>query len=284
MSWLSQAQNLPLGRTSRCDCPQCGEGTNTNAAIINHTTRGYSLFCHACGYNPFQDKGIQTLEELKRLKELNEQAERYTDKNVRVPSDITEDIPLAGRLWLYNAGISPTIWKEYNVGYSESLQRVILPVYGSDGELIWYQGRAVHEGQRPKYLNPTVPKDGRMFVSCNRTPISGTTTVIVCEDILSAIRVGKATSCLSSDGNKYIGVSLLGTKLTTESINTLSNAKRIISWFDADAAGSKARSELYKAVGIFTTVNSIRSERDPKRYSDQDIRRYIEGALNGGSI
>lgn len=284
MSWLSLAQNLPLGRTSRCDCPECGEGTNTNAAILNHTVRGYSLFCHACGYNPFQDKGVQTLQELQRLKELNEQAERYTDKHVRVPSDFTKDIPLAGRLWLYSAGISPTIWNEYSIGYSESLQRVILPVYGSNGELIWYQGRAVHEGQRPKYLNPTVPKDGRMFIHRSDVSISDTTTVIVCEDILSAIRVGKASSSLETDGNKYLGVSLLGTKLTTESINELGNAKRVISWFDADNAGTKARADLYKAVGIFTTVNSIRSERDPKRYSDQDIRRFIRGTLNVSTV
>ena len=80
MSWLALAQNLPLGRTSRCDCPQCGEGTNTNAAILNHSARGYSLFCHACGYNPFQDKGIQTLDELKRLKELNEQADHIINE------------------------------------------------------------------------------------------------------------------------------------------------------------------------------------------------------------
>lgn len=281
MNWLSLAQNLPLGRTSRCDCPECGEGTNTNAAILNHTVRGYSLFCHACGYNPHQNKGVQTLQELQRLKELNEQAEQYTDKHVRLPSDCREEIPLAGRLWLYSAGLSPTLWREYSISYSERLQRVILPVYDSKGELIWYQGRAIHEGQRPKYLNPTVPKDGRMFLSDSSVTISSDTTVIVCEDILSAIRVGKAASSFSSDGNKYVAVSLLGTKLTTESINVLGNAKRVISWFDADNAGTRARSDLFKAVGIFTTVNSIRSERDPKRYSDQDIRGFIEGALNG---
>lgn len=280
MSWLALAQNLPLGRTSRCDCPQCGEGTNTNAAILNHSARGYSLFCHACGYNPFQDKGIQTLDELKRLKELNEQAERYVDKHVRLPPDHNDDIPLVGRLWLYGGGLSPSIWKEYGFGYSESLQRVILPVYDSTGKLIWYQGRAVHVGQRPKYLNPTVPKDGRMFISSRGTTITDTTTVIVCEDILSAIRVGKAASVFNTLTDTFVGVSLLGTKLTTESINALGNAKRVISWFDADGAGTRARAELYKAVGIFTTVNSIRSDRDPKRYSDQDIRRYIEGALN----
>ena len=284
MSWLSQAQNLPLGRTSRCDCPECGEGTNTNAAILNHSTRGYSLFCHACGYNPFQDKGIQTLEELKRLKELNEHAERYIDQDVRIPPDYETEIPLAGRLWLYSGGISPTVWKEYGIGYSRNLQRVILPVYGVTGELVWYQGRAVHDGQRPKYLNPTIPKLGRMFISQRNTEITNTTTVIVCEDILSAIRVGKATIQLSKDGHECVGVSLLGTKLTTESINRLGNAKRVISWFDNDNAGHKARTDLYKAVGMLTSVNSIRSERDPKRYSDQDIRRYITGALNGGSI
>lgn len=281
MTWLSQAQNLPLGRTSRCDCPECGEGTNTFAAVINHNVRGYSLYCHACGYNPFQDKGIQTLQELKELEELNKNAEQYIDTDVRLPPDYEREIPLTGRLWLYRGGISPTIWNKYRIGYSRSLQRVVLPVYDNNGDLIWYQGRAVHDGQRPKYLNPTVPKDGRMFIHRSDVEISSSTTVVVCEDILSAIRVGEATTQTIHDGTIILGVSLLGTKLTTESINRLGNAKRVISWFDNDSAGSTARTALFKDVGLFTTVNSIRSERDPKRYSDEEIRQYITGALNG---
>jgi DNA primase len=85
---------------------------------------------------------------------------------------------------------------------------------------------------------------------------------------------------LNTDRTRYLGISLLGTKLTTASINTIGNAARVISWFDADNAGTKARADLYKAVSMFTSVVSIRSERDPKRYSDQDIRQYVKAALD----
>jgi DNA primase len=153
------------------------------------------------------------------------------------------------------------------------MQRVILPVYG-DGKLIWYQGRAITAGQKPKYLNPTVPKDGRMFISQENTELTGS-TVIVCEDILSAIRVGKV-----AEANKIgVGVSLLGTKLCTESIIRLGNAERVIGWFDNDAAGRTASRDLYQSVSMLTDVHIIRSERDPKRYSDQEILTYLKGVV-----
>lgn len=274
MNWLSLAKNLPLGRTSRCDCPSCGEGTNTNAAIINHTTRGYSLFCHACGHNPFENKGVQTLDELKRIKELNDDAARFTDTDVRLPKDFTTAIPLEGRLWLYGGGITPTVWERYNFGFSEHLQRVIIPVYQS-GELVWYQARAVQKGQTPKYLNPTARKDGELFSSDGESSLAGK-TVIVCEDILSAIRVGKVAK---DHCNSSTGTSILGTKLCTRSIMRLGAAERVIGWFDNDNAGHKAARELYKSVGILTDVAIIRSERDPKRYSDETILQYLKGRL-----
>lgn len=275
MSWLSLAQNLPLGRTSRCDCPECGEGTNTNAAIINHSTRGYSLFCHACGYNPFENKGEQTLAELKRIQDLNDAAERFTDENVRLPPDFSKTIPLVGRLWLYSGGITPSVWEEYGIGYSDTLHRVIIPVYGDTG-LVWYQGRAVHDGQRPKYLNPTCAKDGRLFFSHN-VDLINESTIIICEDILSAIRVGRATR--RNLGDKFVGASLLGTKLCTSSIVQLGEFARVIGWFDNDNAGREAARTLYKSVSVLTDVTILRSEKDPKRYSDDDINLMLKGVL-----
>ena len=57
MNWLEIAKNLPLGQTARCDCPQCGVGTNTNAAIVNHNPKYYSVYCNACDCREYESKG-----------------------------------------------------------------------------------------------------------------------------------------------------------------------------------------------------------------------------------
>jgi DNA primase len=101
-------------------------------------------------------------------------------------------------------------------------------------------------------------------------------TVIVCEDILSAIRVGK----VAERSKIGVCVSLLGTKLCTESIVRLGRAKRVIGWFDNDNAGKQAARSLFQSVSMFTDVHIISSERDPKRYADQEINSYLEGITN----
>lgn len=268
MKWLDLAQNLPLGQKTRIDCPDCGEGTRTNAAILNHSTRAYSLYCCACGYNPFHIKGVQTLEERKRIQELNDTIPY--EREVKLPEDTTSDIPLIGRLWLYKSSISDGMAKRLGIGWSEKLQRVILPVYDEHGQLIWYQGRGVHEGQRPKYLQPSRDRREVMHTLYGSTRPRDMDMCIIVEDIASSIRVNLAG---------YRAFSLLGTKITTEQINRLVKYKTVITWLDGDKAGTRGAFAIRKALGVLTSVRNVVTELDPKEYSKQQIQSIIEDNL-----
>ena len=147
MDWLEVAKNLPVGQTTRAECIMCGLGTGAHAAIINHNIKYYSIYCYACGPVGWEGKGVMNLAERKRLKDIDDDAIRSTrTRTISLPKDTTfthTEFSREARTWLFQGGLTPTIWKKYRIGYSPRLERVVLPIYGDDDSLIWYQLRAV---------------------------------------------------------------------------------------------------------------------------------------------
>ena len=270
MTWLELAKQLPQGQHTRCDCPVCGEGTNTNAAIVNHNAKYYSIFCNACDHKDYESKGMVSLEERKRINDLNEVALREVHSVIELPKDTTynpEEFSRPARLWLYAGGLTPTVWKKYGIGYSKRLERVVLPVYDTSGNLIWYQCRAILSGQKPKYLQPARDKCNIYYES--RATSANRPTVVV-EDILSFIRV---TEAIADTLNVFTP---LGTKLSSGQVNTLSNDVSIITWLDNDRAGQHGARRIAQTMSLVTEVRNVRTELDPKCYSNKQIREYLK--------
>lgn len=254
-NWIDVAQQLPVGGKTDIACPQdCGSGKKLS---VNHTPKDYWCNCYRCGWTARQSKGKQTLAEIARIKELNEAAKE--ELPLELPDDYTTDIPLEGRLWLYKAGLSEPVWRKHGIGYSPLLQRVVLPVFDSAGNLIWLQCRAIHAGQLPKYLQPSRDRSEIvMEVGCTSDNME---RVILTEDILSCIRVGRHCAA----------VSLLGTKLTTAQAAKLINHSRVTTWLDSDEAGRKGAASIRRTLGLVTEVDNIVTELDPKMLSDKQI-------------
>ncbi len=268
MEWLEKAKQLPLGHKARVDCNKCGEGTNTNAMMVSHSLKSYNGFCFACNNQPFEMKGTQTLQELSELKRINNESLRQPEnERPTLPEDFTTNIPLEGRLWLYSNGITDRLLKKHNIGYSPRLRRVVMPIYDSEGTLIWFQCRALLDGQVPKYLQPSRDKTGLVFKSTPTFTDKATNTVVVVEDIMSAIRVGEVCNAIS----------LLGTKADTNQLNTLSKYDEVLTWLDSDKAGKRGSAAIRQAVSILTDTRDIRTEHDPKAYSKQQIEAEIYG-------
>jgi hypothetical protein len=264
--WLDVAQKLPLGHKTRTDCPECGANTGTKAMMVSHSLKAYSGFCFACDHKPFHMKGKQTLESLAELRRLNNESLQRTEGSaLKLPNDFTTAIPLEGRLWLYKSGITDKLRKQYNIGYSARLHRVVLPIYDTKGTLIWFQCRALLDGQRPKYLQPSRDKTGVVFESTTRNTDATKERVVVVEDIMSAIRVGVTHKALS----------LLGTKADTTHVNTLSEYSEVTTWLDSDKAGRRGSATIRQAVSMLTSTSNILTSEDPKAYSDQQIKEIL---------
>jgi len=264
--WLEIARNLPLGHKARVDCENCGEGTNTKAMIVSHNVKSYSGSCFACSHQPFEMKGKQTLAEIAELKRINNESLCRTEgERLTLPTDFTTDIPLEGRLWLYSNGITSTLKQQYSIGYSPRLKRVILPIFDSEGTLTWYQCRALLTGQKPKYLQPSGDKSSVVFQSQLRETEHNPSTVVVVEDIVSAIRVGEVTNTIS----------LLGTKATTAQVVCLSKYDRVVTWLDSDKAGKRGSTSIRQSCSLLTDTYNIITEHDPKFYSEQQIEEIL---------
>ncbi len=249
---------MPLGHKTRWQ-HECGEGKDT---ILSHGDRGYSAYCFRCGNIGFEAHGQRSLAELERVRELNLQAERSICNEL--PKDFTTDIPREHIHWLASGGISPNRAASNGIGWSDRLQRVVLPLYDASGELRYWQARAVLRGQSPKYINPSVDKTGLLYWS---TPPdqAGDAGLVIVEDILSAIRVGKHLPTCTA----------MGTKLSLQQANAIADATTgsIRVWLDPDKAGKDGAAAMYRQLSFITdNIQIIQSDSDPKNLSDREIR------------
>jgi DNA primase len=140
-----------------------------------------------------------------------------------------------------------------------------MPVYDTEDNLIWFQCRALLKGQKPKYMQPSGDKGSVVFQSKTSKTRGTKETVVVVEDIMSAIRVGEVANTIS----------ILGTKSDTNQINTLSRYSTVITWLDSDKAGRNGSKTIRQAVGLLTNTKDIVTELDPKSYSKQQIEKIL---------
>lgn len=264
--WLSAAKKLPIGSHNRLDCPRCGWGTGTRAAIINHNHKEFSVYCNACKLVRKFGKGKLSLEEIKAYREMAARAQETL--RLELPHDYTLDVPEVGRRWLYKCGISPSMWRILGIGWSEYYQRIVLPVYNREAKLIWYQLRAVHEGQKPKYIQPRAAKD---CVYTSGGLLSARVAVIV-EDIASATRI----NLTKLNVHAY---SLMGTTMTASQLNSLRGYDYVVVWTDADKAGRDSDKKIRKTLNLWTATKSLVTQVDPKYLSNDELAYFICNTL-----
>lgn len=160
--WLDEAKRLPLGGKSYTHCPAC----NTDKKLgIYHDRDAYRASCHKCHWRGYEKRGQLSFAELQKYRR-NER--KFEQGGVAVPP-LKGDIPPHARFWFLKAGIDVELAQEYGIGYSESMDRVILPVY-TNGVLEAVQARALRKDQVPKYLN-SEPLLVALYFNLNRNYI-----------------------------------------------------------------------------------------------------------------
>lgn len=255
--WREIAQALPQGSKVRTRCSdQCGKD---NSQIVSHTIKGISRKCFRCGASEFEFHGTRPIALIERHKK--ERAVLHS-KETKLPADYSIDVPPSAAVWYYQYGISAELARLYGIGYTEELDRVVLPVF-EDGVLTAVQMRAVDPNRKPKYLNPEGPKvSSALFQSA-----PGTGVTVVTEDILSAIKVGRV----------HHATSTLGTNMTdARAAKIASRFHKAFLWYDGDRAGRKG---LLRAKNQLTLLGvevvQIKTENDPKTYSLDEIRSIL---------
>ena len=132
-----------------------------------------------------------------------------------------------------------------------------------NGELVYWQGRAVFDGQKPKYINPEVNKSNVLFKIHYSFD-----AIVITEYILSCIRISKFMSAATP----------IGTKLSTPQAVQLAMYKHVLIWLDPDKAGRAATYSMGKTLGLLTNVVKLRSKLDPKLLTNTQIKEVLYAA------
>lgn len=261
--WLSQAQALHEGGKAQI-AHSCGSGRKL---LIEHKPDGFAAWCYRCSEPGWAPKPRPSLSE--RIAALS----REREQDARLVADIRPPMPAEfnpkewpdeAKVWLYKAGIDNDWIEELGFYYNEASRRVVMPVLDDRGTLKFWQARGF-DPRRPKYLSPALGQDSKPLYKAGAG--SGETLVLT-EDILSAVRVGQVAS----------GWSLLGTSLNAGQEREVVDFKpeRVLVWLDPDAAGVKARRKLVprlRALGL--NAKAVRSNKDPKDFNIDEIKGYL---------
>lgn len=254
----------PMGVGIRYRHPGCCDGKD-KALVITRFDRGWLWKCHRC-----QEKGVRFADNLspsdyQKWQQTPKPTRNRTENQIQLPADFTHNIPSQGLAWLYKYRLTDQNILKWKIGYSPMLKRVIMPVYNK-GELVYWQGRTLttpNKRDNPKYIN--VMKSTRDSIYFWN--LRGTDRIVLVEDILSAIRVGKICS----------SIGLLYAYVPDDLVFQCSSKyKDVILWLDWDKNDRVFdRVKRYRTLGL--PVKSIMTKNDPKAYSDAFINEQIYG-------
>lgn len=100
-------------------------------------------------------------------------------------------------------------------------------------------------------------------------------SVVIVEDILSAIRVGRHVRSVS-----LLGTSASAKTLLHEVSIARAMGKLIAVWLDADKAGKVGTNRIRNQLELLGSEPvCIRTTKDPKRYTNQEIKEILSAGL-----
>lgn len=273
VTWTDIAQHVPfrIGEQVHVNHDTCPAGVDTKRRLyIKNDHNAVLAYCHHCNGHYVKAKGKRRHKEV--LEDLVEGDAAPDKAKPQLPDDCVSfnwDWPNPALGWVVGTGLAPEYLNDAGVVYSPSWGRVIIPVY-NDGELVFWQGRNVGITPGPKYVSVSGEKKP-IAVFLNKRSMA--TTLVITEDVMSALRVVQDTECDA--------MALLGTSISDEHITHIQNSdyRRVVVWLDMDAPGieasTKIQTRLYNVLPC--SVEAIRSYDEPKRLSNSALTNALFG-------
>lgn len=151
--------------------------------------------------------------------------------------------------------------------YDRFRGRLMFPIHSESGKLVGFGGRALTEGEEPKYMNsPETPiyRKGQILYNLNRArkAIEEEGRAVLVEGYMDAIGVWSA-------GVRHV-VAVCGTSLTPLQVRSLRrHAPEVVLNFDADRAGAAATEKYIPVLleeGVRVQVLELGGGMDPDEY------------------
>lgn len=241
-------------------CPKCGSKDN-----LGRYDDG-SAWCFGCGYYEYatNDAKFRNLDRREESCVVQEKASPIT-----LPPDSDTYIPALGSSWLrkYDLTIYEIIHNK--ILWSEKYKALIFPYFDVYGNLNAWQARnfeTVGHGNtlgKSKWFS-----QGNLKNLYHILPFGGnSSTIVLVEDIVSAIKVARVTPCMP----------IFGSTIGLDRFKTLYNRfSEVKIWLDPDKR-KQSLLEAKKAQQLGLTVKVVMSDRDPKEYDEFAIMEILNG-------
>lgn len=257
----------------------CKQGRENDKLFITRCEDGHTIlaYCHHCGMKGKHDeRGDMTVAQMENFKAVTRKANgKYTlPKNSS--AIIHSNTPPQASMWVNTAGVMFCEAEAHGIRWSPFYQRVFIPVM-TFGQLSMLQTRRVfNDDGGPKYCNYK-NFDGLPFRSYNpaRPPTALTPkAVVIVEDALSCIRVGRHFPCIA----------LMGTHLTDVMLAYLLSKEftQFIVFLDDDNYEVKCRQQdLHNRLCMFNPTTVLHNGGvDPKEMDDAALEDVLKAAVS----
>lgn len=263
--------SLALNQRIRVKHEECSGHKYDKTLSITRVNEGLLYYCYRCGVRGIRFIGMNPAN-----------AKRYLQKHIKnsIANDVVElpddfwplcqkpnSIPNKAYAWLYKYELDDSDLCEYNIGFSNKSQLVVIPIYNFiSSELIGYVGRNINHkyNKLPKYLN-RYKQHYRVYYFIERALVAPRKLVIV-EDIISAIKVHKATG--------FACIALLNTSVGENTITGIMKDYQNYLWLDDDAR-IKGLTQIMRLKQHGYLINQIHSSCDPKELSIHEITKKL---------
>lgn len=237
-------------------CPECRKNGNDRKGNNLSVYSDGGVHCWNCGFHRNGDS-------LQEFKTKTSSGTGEPTKSLILPRDVDFQLPQKARDYLRKYSLTPRQIHDNHIMWSDYYQRLIFPYFDDTGLLAW-QGRYLGEEEnKAKWFSQGDLKQILHILH----PAQKSDTIILVEDVISAIRVSQFADCMP----------LFGSFISTTMMLRL--AKRygiILVWLDKDKEKDSYKfSKQLRDLGRIS--HSVVTDLDPKELNNEQISRAIYG-------
>lgn len=259
-----------LGTQVRINHVECTAGTDTKRRLYIRALNDGAVvaFCHNCGFSGYIPvKGSKRLK-ISEIKEILDTHDIHDSTPVEFPYDangIVSEWPAKAAAWLYKYRLTDADISNYDIKYSPSMERVILPGWHSSlAPITVWQARDITGMTPAKYIT----KRNSLYKGYTYFPTSAVASgVFIVEDLLSSYRLHMAGANV---------ICTLGTHMSDECKKFIvDNFSRVGVYYDADPAGIEGTKKIVQALKTYGVSVAAIYDAQPKEKSKENLKKLV---------